>query len=41
MTGADLEQAFVALTGDLADAHTVDDAVAGAGIGRHRPVPAR
>jgi ABC-2 type transport system ATP-binding protein len=28
VTGADLEQAFVALTGDLADAHTVDDAVA-------------
>ncbi len=29
VTGADLEQAFVALTGDLADACTVDDAVAG------------
>jgi ABC-2 type transport system ATP-binding protein len=29
VTGADLEQAFVALTGDLVDAHTVDDAVAG------------
>jgi ABC-2 type transport system ATP-binding protein len=28
VTGADLEQAFVALTGDLADARTVDDAVA-------------
>ena len=28
VTGADLEQAFVALTGDLAVAHTVDDAVA-------------
>ncbi len=28
VTGADLEQAFVALTGDLVDAHTVDDAVA-------------
>jgi ABC-2 type transport system ATP-binding protein len=28
VTGADLEQAFVALTGDLADAQTVDDAVA-------------
>jgi ABC-2 type transport system ATP-binding protein len=28
VTGADLEQAFVALTGDLADAHTVADAVA-------------
>jgi ABC-2 type transport system ATP-binding protein len=28
VTGADLEQAFVALTGDLANAHTVDDAVA-------------
>jgi ABC-2 type transport system ATP-binding protein len=27
VTGADLEQAFVALTGDLADARTVDDAV--------------
>jgi ABC-2 type transport system ATP-binding protein len=28
VTGADLEQAFVALTGDLAVAYTVDDAVA-------------
>jgi ABC-2 type transport system ATP-binding protein len=28
VTGADLEQAFVALTSDLVDAHTVDDAVA-------------
>ena len=27
VTGADLEQAFVALTSDLADARTVDDAV--------------
>jgi ABC-2 type transport system ATP-binding protein len=29
VTGADLEQAFVALTGDLVEACTVDDAVAG------------
>jgi ABC-2 type transport system ATP-binding protein len=29
VTGADLEQAFVSLTSDLAVAHTVDDAVAG------------
>ena len=33
VTGADLEQAFVALTCDLADAQTVDDAVARTGSG--------
>jgi ABC-2 type transport system ATP-binding protein len=36
VTGADLEQAFVALTGDLARTHTVDDAVA-----RRSPAPPR
>jgi ABC-2 type transport system ATP-binding protein len=34
VTGADLEQAFVALTSDLVHAHTVDDAVA-----RRMPAP--
>ena len=35
VTGADLEQAFVALTCDLADAQTVDDAVARPTPGAH------
>ncbi len=35
VTGADLEQAFVALTGDLAEVQTVDEAVAPQASGSH------
>jgi ABC-2 type transport system ATP-binding protein len=36
VTGADLEQAFVALTGNLAEVHTVEDAVASHDAGSER-----